>query len=1014
MSNRFLPALAACGAAAALALTPSQPLVAQTSGERPISYSDSFPIGANGLCEAQILPPRAGGGLFDRGYAIVCRDAAAPVGTLWVVRGGSEADLAAQFLPGAQCREGADGAAPDALSAGTSLSCSEADGGSRRVLVGGTASGRLFAGEAIEAYSDAVRLGLASLVIDRPVAGDVEIPLTESGDAAAFARAQARALSANAVIAEAYRRSNAGDFAEAAEFFAETAASAQGDNAIEARLNAALLQSNLGNYAEAERGFAVVRSQVVGDAVLSRMLRNYEAIDALNAGAPQVALDRLSQPLPANTTTRSALESLEITDALAQRLSAEQPSALDTIGGLTPLERADLLDGQTAYLKATALRLLGRDAEAQVALGEADETLGSVRNGTVRSILWLRAQVLGELADLAERRGEAVNSEGFHTQAIDLLRSNYPGSPALLSSQAQYAGFLARTGRREEALSTYRELVDQAGDKPAPSLRRLLVPYFRLLTEGQVATGSAASDLFVASQLLQRPGLAQTQAVLARELSGGSDEASQLFRKAVNVGRSVERMRNQIALLEGEAMTDPLIAEQLAGKRDALAQLEAQQLAIQNRLGEYPRFRAVSDNRVALADLQQVLAPGEGYLKLVALDGATYAVFATQDAARAYRADIDPDALSQQVDDLRATIAYVENGQTLTFPFDIEKSRALYLALFEPIDAELKALSHLVFEPDGAMLKLPVNLLVADDESVERYAGRLAQGGDEYDFTGTNWLGRNVRVTTTVSPAAFRDVRRAPKSAASREYIGFGDNLPLSRDRGTLGTRSGALAGGGDCRWAPAVWDYPIAPDELYTAARSLGASGAQERILTGETFTDTAVLGMEDLDEYRILHFATHGLVTAPEPECPPRPALLTSFGDDQSDGLLSFAEIFDLKLDADLVILSACDTAGAATKGVSREAGVSGGGFALDGLVRAFVGAGGRTVIASHWPVPDDFNATNRLIDGFFAAEQGTGLAEAMRASQLALMDEADTSHPFYWSAFAIVGDGAAQLRK
>ncbi|QYJ06884.1 CHAT domain-containing protein [Qipengyuania flava] len=1013
MSSKILTSLAAFGAAAAVTLAPSQSLVAQPSGERPISYSDSFPIGGNGLCEAQIMPPKAGTGLFDRGYSIVCRDAAAPVGTLWVLRGASDSDLPARFLPAAQCQAGEGSVAPQALSDGTSLACSDTETGTRRVLVGGTVSGRLYAGEAIEAYSDAVRLGLASLVADSPVAGDVEIPLTETGDAAAFARAQARALSADAVIAEAYRRSNSGAFAEAAEFFAETAASAEGSNATEALLNAALLQSNLGNYAEAERGFATVRSQVAGDAVLSRMLRNYEALDALNLGAPQVALDRLNQPLPPSANSRSALEGLEISDALAARLSAEQPSALDTIGGLTPLERADLLDGQTSYLKATALRLLGRDAEARTQLAEADRVLASVRNGTVRSILWLRAQVLSELADLAERRGDMAAAEGYHNEAVTLLGANYPGSPALLSSRAQLAGFLARTDRRDAALETYRSLVDEAGDKPAPALRRLLVPYFNLLTESGAAADGAAGDLFLASQLLQRPGLAQTQAVLARELSGGSDEASQLFRKAVNVGRSVERMRNQVSLLEGEAAANPLIAEQLAAKRDALAKLEAQQLTIQNQLGEYPRFRAVSDSRVALSALQETLEPGEGYLKLVALDGATYAVFATRETARAYRTGIDPDTLEAEVAALRATIAYVENGQTLTFPFDIERSRALYLALFEPVDAELKALRHLVFEPDGAMLKLPANLLVADEESVERYAERLASGGDEYDFTGTNWLGRNVQITTTVSPSAFREVRRAPGSSATQEYIGFGNNTPLGEDRGTLGTRS-ALSGGSDCLWAPAVWDYPIAPDELYTAARSLGAAASDDRILTGDTFTDTAVLGMEDLDDYRILHFATHGLVTAPQPECPPRPALLTSFGGDQSDGLLSFAEIFDLKLDADLVILSACDTAGAATRGASREAGVSGGGFALDGLVRAFVGAGGRTVIASHWPVPDDFNATNRLIDGFFAAGQGTDLGEAMRASQIALMDDADTSHPFYWAAFAIVGDGAAELRK
>ena len=74
----------------------------------------------------------------------------------------------------------------------------------------------------------------------------------------------------------------------------------------------------------------------------------------------------------------------------------------------------------------------------------------------------------------------------------------------------------------------------------------------------------------------------------------------------------------------------------------------------------------------------------------------------------------------------------------------------------------------------------------------------------------------------------------------------------------------------------------------------------------------------------------------------------------------------------------------------------------------LRAFVGAGGRLVVASHWPVPDDFNATQRLITGLFSAPQGTGTVRALRLSQQQLMDDVNTSHPFYWSAFAAVGDG------
>ena len=88
------------------------------------------------------------------------------------------------------------------------------------------------------------------------------------------------------------------------------------------------------------------------------------------------------------------------------------------------------------------------------------------------------------------------------------------------------------------------------------------------------------------------------------------------------------------------------------------------------------------------------------------------------------------------------------------------------------------------------------------------------------------------------------------------------------------------------------------------------------------------------------------------------------------------------------------------------------TGGDQALDGLVRAFVGAGGRSVIASHWPVPDDYDATKRLISGLFTAPPGTSTATALRTAEQALMDDPLTSHPYYWSGFAIVGDGAAAL--
>jgi CHAT domain-containing protein len=228
--------------------------------------------------------------------------------------------------------------------------------------------------------------------------------------------------------------------------------------------------------------------------------------------------------------------------------------------------------------------------------------------------------------------------------------------------------------------------------------------------------------------------------------------------------------------------------------------------------------------------------------------------------------------------------------------------------------------------------------------------------------------------------------------------------------------RGGVRGGGDSCEWPLEAWNRPISEAELVKASGLLKPQGAD--LLIGAAFSDTAIMARKDLDQFRVIHFATHGLVTAPSDTCPARPALLTSFGPraadgSQSDGLLSFNEIFDLKLDADMVILSACDTAGQADIEATRAAGLTtGGGTALEGLVRAFIGAGGRSVLASHWPASDDFNATARLINALFEAPAGTPSGEALLAGEQKLMADPNTSHPFYWSDFAVIGDGARPL--
>lgn len=984
-----------------------------------VGLRDSVPIGSNGLCEAQIQAPRPGQGLFDRSYLIVCRDASSSVGSLTVLGNGDFAAALAQATgPDAQCRDGDAATLPEGLGDARSLVCTRPGNPVERLVLVGRSGGRIYAASGLAVYRDALRLGLTTLATDRLVPGTVDVPLTQASDAQAFARAQAEAISSQLALDEAYRRSNAGNFAEAAEFFAISAASMTGRNGTEAQLNAALQQSNLGNFTEASQLFAAAVPATRTDPVLARLARNYAAIDALNRSSGAGALAALDQPLPELGDSVEASLQLQIDNALSERLAAESGGA--QVGGrLTVAERIALLDAQGTYLRASALRLQGDLPAADVALRQAYGAILAVREGRVVSLLWLRAQILGELADQAESRGDVAAAEALHSEAVAMVQRTYPASPALITARGQLAGLYARTGRPDEAIALYRAMVAESEGTPPASTRRLFAPYFRLL--GQQGGEVAAADMFLASQLLQRPGLAQTQAVLARELSAGSDEAAQLFRQAINLTRSIEVLRGEQAqAADRAARGEQGAAIMLAEKTATLDQLRQRQLEVQQALAAYPRYRAVSDPAMTLATLQQALRPGEAYLKVVMLDEAAYAIMARPDGAQAWRLSARPAEIAAMVATLRDSIAVEEGGQTITYPFEIATARNLATALFGPVADRLGDVRHLVFEPDGALLSLPANLLVMDDASVDRYLARIEDPqADPYDFRGTAWLGRAMEVTTAVSPSAFASVRQARASNARGEYLGLGQNLPLLGDAAAaqaVGTRGGvAGAESARCTWGSGTWNNPISAAELRTASGILSGDGQSVEVLTGGDFTDSALKAMDNLDEFRILHFATHGLVTAPRPGCPPRPALLTSFGDQDSDGLLTFGEIFDLSLDADLVILSACNTASTGGLAASREAGVTtGGDFALDGLVRAFVGAGGRTIVASHWPVPDDYNATGRLISGFFQAAPGEATAEALRQAQVALMDEAETSHPFYWAAFAVVGDGAAALRR
>lgn len=998
--------------AVALAQTPA---LAQSGAAAPLSEQTSFPIGAGGLvlCTGQASTSDAAlVDMFDRGYAIICRDAAAAVGQVYALRargGDPAARLATRRAERVRC-DAASSTQIEGLGAVETLNCRLLDiDVAYRVYV--HRSGKVVhVAEGLTGYDDALRLALRSVVADRVIPGEITIATTGIGDPVAFARVQAGELDSQRAFAEAYRRNNAGSFAESAEFFAVlTESRSEAATRAEALVNQALQKSNLGSFAEADQLFAQARNLAGDEQVAVRRFRNYRAMHLLNQGLVSEALGELDKPL-AGTEAKAGLAEGIIDAATAARLSAESPGAqrLASFDGLTAQDRARVLDGQARQLRGVILRQQGRTDEAVAAMTGALDELVAIRGGRIAATIWLRAQIFGELAGIAEAGGNAAEAERRHLEAIALLDASYPSSAAYFAAKGRLAGLLARTGRADEAIAAYREIVAgiSGSSGNARGIGATLAPYFALLAE-RVDDPAAVADMFAASQILLRPGVAQTQAVLARELSEGSSEAARLFRQSVSLTRDTERARVDLTRLAALPQSAG-VAARAAELRAEIARMGQAQVATQARLAEFPRYRVVAPGPLTLPELQGTLRPGEVYYKLSVVDDALYAIVVGNGAARGFRLPLTPDQLDERVNALRATITITENGVPVTYPFNVVLAAQLYDELFGPANADIAAATHLIFEPDGAMLRLPPNILVMDRAGIDAYRARVAASTDnEFDFRGVAWLGRDRDVSTAVSARAFSDVRATPPSRAARHYLGFGQNMPITAPIATA-------AASDSCDWPAAVWSQPISPAELFSARTAIGkGSRGVSEIVTGAAFTDNAIRDRADLNDFRILHFATHGLVTAPRPECPTRPALVTSFGDRDSDGLLTFAEIFDLTLDADLIVLSACDTAGRAGLTATAEAGLTtGGDFALDGLVRAFVGAGSRLVVASHWPVPDDFDATQRLVSGMFEAPAGTSVADALRKAQRGLMSDADTSHPYYWAGFAVIGDGTAPV--
>lgn len=367
----------------------------------------------------------------------------------------------------------------------------------------------------------------------------------------------------------------------------------------------------------------------------------------------------------------------------------------------------------------------------------------------------------------------------------------------------------------------------------------------------------------------------------------------------------------------------------------------------------------------------------------------------------------------------RGTICKDHFGQELAkgqaLPFDAAAAHTLYREIFGPF-ADLIKDRALILVPMGPLTQVPLHVLMTERTDTTQTSG---------------WLASSHAIVVLPSVANFVALREGIRpSQAKLPFIGFGnptlegssrcraisvpDKCPSSEDAvggGDAQEEDRSIAasdevievvreGVADSALLKKLCPLPDTAHELKCVAKTFGEQAST--VLLGPEMTETS-LKSSPLNEYRVVHFATHGLLTAETArvsDAVAEPAIVMSPPDmptKADDGLLTMSEIAELKLDADWVVLSACNTAGAGGKG----------GEALSGLAQAFFSAGARSLLASHWAV--DSNAATLLTTRAFAeleADKAIGKAEAFRRAMLSYMKIAP--HPSKWAPFVLVGEG------
>jgi CHAT domain-containing protein len=882
------------------------------------------------------------------------------------------------------------------------LACTSRQGGWPQVAVAADAGGKIWLADGVRPALPAIERSIGVLSGAVPV--DQAAAQTVSAGLAAQ-RLAAQAFSSSDIgqyqdLIRAANRSNlAGNFGSA-ETALRAAVSLQErvqgkDSPALARTLAgeALQISNQGRFAEANRIFdraqALANSPQQTDTLAQPLLTHYQALNLLNQGENEAALAMLRQAeagyaalLPQGALSGpppSAGGNKNLADALDNQQLLNDEGQRRALLGLIEVRRTE----------GRALRLMGHNEESATEIASAS-SLAQARGVSEPQMTARLYRSAAFVAQAEGHEGDALSGFSASTQAFARA---LPGTRTYAETGLLWAGQLAHAGRQEDALAECRGAATVLREAHAGTSGELLEPcldsYAALAPKAPDGGQALLAEMFEVSQLAQ-------SSITSRQISQASARLTENARDP-KVAALIRARDDQSARLSDlyEARDELKSGPQTKETADSDADLAKRIAALQQEQARTeadlqaasPNYGQLVQQVVATSDLFHVLHPGEALVATVLSRDAGWAFLLRDGRIRVAPIKGGTAAMVKLVTRVRKSL---DADTEPPPPFDIEASQAIYTNVLGGVADGLKDAKALSVAPTGPLLSVPFGIL-------------LTGAADQNNLAAAPWLIRQVTIEHVPAPANFLSLRKlAGTSRATKPWFGFGDFHPVTLAQAQTSFPVRACAD--TAQLLANLPPLPGARVELEAVRRLMGAAPADE--LTGSGFT-AAAIEKAGLKNYRVLHFATHALLPS-DLQCQNEPALITSPppGAVNADGaLMKASDVAGLDLDADAVILSACNTGGPAG---------TGSGESLSGLARSFFYAGARALLVTHWSVNDRTTAyiVALAISGA-KADPGQGLAGALASAQRKLLDDAKgdvaiQAHPFYWGALAVIGEG------